>query len=55
MTDLDRCDDEILYPSVSDEALEQSAGAAKMANPTLPSALICVPFAPKSELRQFGL
>lgn len=46
ITDHRRLDDAILNFDVSDDALERAAGAglANAANPTLPSALICIPF-----------
>jgi hypothetical protein len=44
---LDQSEEEILNFDVSDEALETAGGARKenVANPTIPSAIICLPFA----------
>ena len=43
----DQTDDAILSFDVSDEALEGAGlGEETAANPTVPSAIICIPFAP---------
>ena len=44
---LDQAEEEILNFDVSDEALETAAGTRKenVANPTIPSTIICIPFA----------
>jgi hypothetical protein len=43
-------DQAILTFDVSDDALERAGGSGKneAANPTLPSALVCIPFGPQS-------
>jgi hypothetical protein len=43
---LERSEDSIFHNDVSDEALERMAapGQARLANPTVPSAIICIPF-----------
>jgi len=42
---LDRTDDAVLYCDVDDDVLERAAGGHDiMANPTMPFAIICVPF-----------
>ncbi len=44
---LEQAEEAILHDEVSDEELEMAAGSGKqkMANPTVPSAIICLPFA----------
>ena len=44
---LDQTEEDLLNFDVSDEALETAAGIRKeiAANPTVPSAIICIPFA----------
>ena len=44
---LEQAEEAILHDEVSDEELEMAAGAGKqkMANPTAPFAIICIPFA----------
>jgi len=46
ITDHRRLDDAVLNFDVSDDALERAGGTglANAANPTMPSALICIPF-----------
>ena len=40
-----RSEDEIFFLDVSDDALERVAGENEIAaNPTVPSAIICIPF-----------
>jgi hypothetical protein len=43
---LDQAEEEILHDGVSDEELETAAGMGKVkvANPTVPFAIICIPF-----------
>jgi hypothetical protein len=43
--ELDRTEHDILTSDVSDDALERAAGSGRqdMANPTVPSAIFCVP------------
>lgn len=45
-TDHRQLDDAVLNVDVSDDALERAGltGLANAANPTVPSALICIPF-----------
>jgi hypothetical protein len=42
----DRTENEIFTDGVSDDALERAAGTRQelAANPTVPSAIICIPF-----------
>ncbi len=42
----DHSDDTILNVEISDDEMERAAGSGRenIANPTVPSALICVPF-----------
>ena len=42
----DQSDDTILHFEIPDDELERAAGTARenIANPTVPSALICIPF-----------
>jgi hypothetical protein len=44
---LEQAEEAILHDEVSDEELEMAAGSGKqkVANPTVPSAIICLPFA----------
>ncbi len=41
---LDQSEQAIFTDDVSDEALERAADGKALANPTVPSAIICVPF-----------
>jgi len=45
--ELDCSEHELLNPAVGDDVLERAAGndPARAANPTVPSAIICIPFA----------
>jgi len=41
----DQNEDSVLHDEISDEALERAAyGRAITTNPTVPSAIICIPF-----------
>jgi hypothetical protein len=41
----DRTEDSVLHDEIADEALERAAyGKAITTNPTVPSAIICIPF-----------
>ena len=50
-TGLDQTVADILTVDVSDDALEAAAMANAKANPTVPSAIICIPFAPANSNR----